>query len=304
MEIKQLRYFAAVVEAGNVTRAAQLLHIAQPALSYHILNLESALKTKLLNRSVNGVTPTSNGELLYRHAKSLLRQVEDIQVAIEHGNNKPSGKVAIGLPGSTARILAIPLLRELRNFPGILLEIVERQSGGLAALVAQGQVDLAITVDVHSPPGVVIHPLVSEELYAILAQPPARADATLSLAELAQLPLVLPSEPNIARVKLDLAFMEANLRYKLLAEASTTDLLVRIVRSGDACTVLPWSAVSEEIRLKQLYAVRIRKPSFKRELSLCISESVPLSQAAHVVYQLIMDKIPSLVAHGKWQRRA
>jgi LysR family nitrogen assimilation transcriptional regulator len=302
MEIKQLKYFLTVVEFGNITRAAESLHIAQPALSYHILNLEQELKTKLLNRSVHGVTPTSTGEVLYRHAKGVLRHIEDIRVAVDHESASPSGRVTIGIPGSTARILAIPLLKEARIFPGILLEIVERQSGELAALVAQGRLDIAVTVDAQSPGGVTILPLVNEELYAILPATEAKLSDSMTLADLAGYPLVLPSVPNLTRIKLDLAFLEANLSYKLLAEVSTTDLMIRIVESGAACTVLPWSAVSEEIRSNRLYAARMKNPTLKRELSLCVSEAVPLTQAAQVVRDLIVSTIPGLLTEGRWKK--
>lgn len=302
MEIKQLRYFLAIVEAGNITRAAQSLHIAQPALSYHILNLESDLKTKLLNRSVKGVTPTSTGEVLYRHAAAILRQINDIRVAVDQNSASPSGRVTVGIPGSTARILVIPLLRKLEKFPDILLEIVERQSGEIAALVAQGRLDMAITVDTRATRGVTIMSLAQEELYAILPTIRIKLDKVMTLECLAGFPLVLPSAPNLTRMKLDLAFLEAHLSYRLLAEVSTTDLLIRIVQSGIACTVLPWSAVSDEIRLKRLYAIPMKKPTLTRELSLCLSESVPLTQAAQVVQKLIVDTVPKLLAKGKWHK--
>jgi len=300
MDIKQLRYFVAIVDASSVTRASQLLHIAQPALSYHLSNLEAHLNTKLLNRNTSGVTPTASGELLYKHAKSLLRQIENLEISVSQHNSSPSGKVTIGLPGSTSRLLAIPLLQKLRQYPGILLEIVERQSGALAEVVAQAQVDLAITVDASAPPGVTMTPLVNEELFAILPQKFKVQHKKLTLQDLSRLPLALPSKPNLTRVKLDLAFMEANLKYTLLAEASTTDLLVRIARSGEACTVLPWSSVSEEIESGQLFALQIKKPIFSRELSLCVSDSVPLSQPARIVQSLVLDEVAALLPRSKW----
>src|SRR5690554_3278549 len=125
MDLRQLRYFVVIVEATSITRASQLLHVAQPALSYHVSNLEAHLNTKLLHRGSSGVTPTASGTLLYQHAKSVLRQIENLELSVGNRHLDASGKVAIGLPGSTSRILAIPLLKRLEGYPGILLEIVE-----------------------------------------------------------------------------------------------------------------------------------------------------------------------------------
>ena len=75
MDLRQLRYFVKIVELESISLAAEALHVAQPSLSQHVVNLESELGTKLLNRSNHGTKPTHEGEMLFRYAKSILRQV-------------------------------------------------------------------------------------------------------------------------------------------------------------------------------------------------------------------------------------
>ena len=94
MDIRHLRYFAKVVELRNITAAAEALFIAQPSLSQHMTNLEQELGVPLLERSVQGTRPTAMGELLYRHARTILRQFDDAQAAIRSGSETPAGRAA------------------------------------------------------------------------------------------------------------------------------------------------------------------------------------------------------------------
>jgi LysR family nitrogen assimilation transcriptional regulator len=97
MDIRQLRYFVKVVELKNITSAAEALFIAQPSLSQHMTNLEAELGVSLLERSVQGTRATAMGELLYRHAKTLLRQFEDTRSAIRQ--EPPAAKGTTSLTG-------------------------------------------------------------------------------------------------------------------------------------------------------------------------------------------------------------
>jgi LysR family nitrogen assimilation transcriptional regulator len=77
LELRQLRYFIKMVDVGNMTRAAGELYVAQPALSQQLANLESSLGIRLLKRGPKGVSPTQAGTLFYKHAKDILRKVDD-----------------------------------------------------------------------------------------------------------------------------------------------------------------------------------------------------------------------------------
>jgi LysR family nitrogen assimilation transcriptional regulator len=78
MQHRQLRYFVKIVEAGSFSRAAALIYIAQPALSQQIAELEEGLGTSLLKRSARGVRPTAAGEVLYREASALLKDLDQL----------------------------------------------------------------------------------------------------------------------------------------------------------------------------------------------------------------------------------
>lgn len=298
MDFKQLRYFVRIAELGNMTRASESLCIAQPALSQQIANLEAELDTRLFDRSVQGVKPTQSGQLLLRHAKSLLKQLEDTRAAIANETDQPTGRVSIGIPGSTGRILAIPLLHRLQDSPGILVELVERPSGELVDLVAAGRLDLAIAVDAQPRRGVQLAPLILEELYAIF-RPDGRRRKVVSIRELSENPLILAGPASTIRQRVEAAFLAERLNYRLVAEVGATDLLIRLVSAGLGWTVLSWAGVVDEVARGDVVAVPLARP-LHRDLSLCVSDALPLSRAAEAVRAAVVDIAEHLLESGEW----
>ena len=135
MDIRQLRYFAQIVESGSLSKASRSLFVAQPALSQQLAKLEDEVGKPLLQRSARGVTPTENGLALYHHARFMMRQLDQALSIARRETGDVHGMVSIGLPATTVAAIGVPLVRNVRaNFPGILLNVVEGMSGQAAAL--------------------------------------------------------------------------------------------------------------------------------------------------------------------------
>jgi len=300
MNLKQLNYFTTIVEFKNMTRASEKLHVAQPALSQQVRLLESELNVKLLHRNVHGVSPTREGELLYRHARSILRQIDNTHALLVKKDGPINGKVSIGMPSSTGRAVALPLLqRTMRLYPGITIEIVDVPSADLTALVAQGRVDMAITPNEQPRRGISMQPVLTEELFLIISPDMQISSIPVSVEELANIPLILPSKPNTLRASVDQLFLEKQLSYVLVAEASTSAILIPAVKAGLAATVLPWSAVREEVNSGALSSVRLASPTV-RELSLCTADSLPFTEAARFVRELFFNIVDEMIKNGEW----
>jgi LysR family nitrogen assimilation transcriptional regulator len=301
MDLKHLRYFVAIVEAGSMTRAAEVLCIAQPALSLHIRNLEEEFGVSLLSRNAHGVKVTPSGELLYRHAKGLLRQADNTKSLLSLQSDKPSGKVSVALPSSTAHLIALDVLRTVcESYPGITLEFLESPSVGLQTLVLHGRVDMAVVVHDRPLRGLTQYPLITEQLFVITQPHVPSSFKRFSLQELAQYPLVLVSPPNTIRTMLDHAFSLAQLDYRLVAEVSTTSLLVAAIRRGLGATLLPWSAVHEEVTAGTLIATPVADSTLQRNLSLCYAESLALNPASEVVREVIIRDVERRTSEGQW----
>jgi DNA-binding transcriptional LysR family regulator len=137
MELRQLRYFVAIVDHGSLSRAALVLHVAQPALTQQLRQLEDELGVQLLHRSAQGVLSTDAGKIFYEHAQAILKQVADAQAAVIQSAERPSGSVTLGLPHSISGALALPLLTAIapalsRNHPAADRG-TDRQPGRAAA---------------------------------------------------------------------------------------------------------------------------------------------------------------------------
>lgn len=302
MDLRQLRYFCRIVELESITAAAEALHIAQPSLSQHVANLEAEFSTRLLVRSPMGVTTTDIGRVLYRHAKMVLRQVEEARVAVERGRDTPAGHVTLGLPTSTSRVLADLLIEAVSaRMPEVTLELIEGSSADLGEAVARQRMDVAIAMDVQQQPRMQVTPLLDEELMLVGARQPGNVEA-VSLQEVARLPLLLPSFPNSIRVLIERAFAEAGLQYTLVAETSAVSILLAAARAKRGWTILPTSALAgSEAPGPSVAAIPISDPSFHRRASLCLSAQAQTSLGCMAIHDLVIEIARELVASKRWQ---
>lgn len=301
MKLRQLQYFLRVVEMQNITRAAESMHVAQPALSQQINLLEEDLGVKLLVRGSKGVLATPEGQLLYRHAQTILRQVENTRGLLSKTTSQVSGSVSIGLASSTARLIALPLLTiAKKTFPSVVIEIVDTPSADLTKLVMQGRVDFAVSPEQQIIKGLIRLPLFSEELYLLTHNSVTFRRASVSVADMSGLAFALPSPPNQLRALFDRLFHTERMSYNLFAEASTSAILVPLVTAGHAATVLPYSAVKPEIQSGQIKSHRIANLA-RRDMMLCMSETAVTSHAVEKVIELLRQVIEDLISKKQWQ---
>ncbi len=175
MELRQLAYFEAVVRHGGFSRAAEQLHIAQPAVSAQIRRLERELGTALLERTTRRVTLTPAGELVLARARSALAQVEGARADLAELATVTRGQLRIG---ATQLLASIDLPRALagfhRRYPAVTIAL---RSGLIADLLADldaGRIDVALC-PIHDdlPTSYLSQPLAAESV--VLATPPGLA---------------------------------------------------------------------------------------------------------------------------------
>lgn len=307
MEIRQFKYFVRIVELGSVSRAAADLFIAQPALSHQISNLEDELKVKLLARSVRGVTATEAGEVFYRHARALLRQMDRMRTDVQHAGDHPQGVVSVGLPTSAATILAPLLIATCsQRFPDIKLQITESLSGHLEELVVNGRIEMSLLFEpVQAEPETPksklsshldVRPLLIEQLFLLSASGAGDAEE-VPLAQAAQLPLVLPARSNVTRQIIDAAFLAGGHDMRVIAELDSLATIRAVVASGVGATI---GSASMPGGTAGLRVQRITDPELQRRLSLCTFDIMPLSSAANRIVELIAETAGELVDAGRW----
>src|SRR6476661_8254754 len=145
MDLKQLRTFRAVAELGSLSKAADRLRAAQPALSRHIKLLEHELRVELFVRNGRGMLLTSAGRMLLDRTTGLIRQIEQVSDDLKSANGNPSGRVILGLVPTVSAVLSGRFARRVINeFPDVSLRIVESYGGHLVEWLHRGEMDLAI----------------------------------------------------------------------------------------------------------------------------------------------------------------
>ncbi|MCU0126823.1 LysR substrate-binding domain-containing protein [Pseudomonas vlassakiae] len=299
MELRQLRYFIKIIEHGSLGRAALELEVGVSALSQQIAKLESELCTRLLNRSSTGVTPTSAGMAFLHHAQLSLRQAENAVLAAHRG--RMSGYVTVGLPPTTATVLALPLISAMRErYPDIQLHLVEMLSGHLAAQLNARQIDLAILFQLEGGKRWSVTPLLDEKLFVI--SPPQLAHApgnSVQLTDLGQLPLVMPSAQHGLRSTLMTAFERSGLMPNIIMEVDGLAVLMNAVRAGHAATIQPGAAAAlsgeSGLRVAQISDAHVGR----RNLLATLAED-ELSPAALAARRVIIDVAQQLVSQRQW----
>ncbi|NML42213.1 LysR family transcriptional regulator [Ramlibacter sp. G-1-2-2] len=300
MELRQLRYFARVVELGSMSRAALDLGVVQSALSQQISRLESELSTRLLQRSAKGVTPTEAGLAFFREAQLALRHADAASRAAQE--SRLSGSVSVGLAPTTASVLGLPLLRAMRErYPDVRLHMVESLSGHLSTMLNQRQLDLAVLFDTNPARRWSVTPLLEEKLFLIQARGAGRElPARIRLKDLRGLPLILPSGGHGLRSTLDAAF-RGRLSPDVGAEIDSLTMLMDAVSAGLGATIQPWAALGRFADAPQRFQLaEISDAGARRLNSLCSLSDDELSPAALAVRVVLAACARELVEAGRW----
>jgi LysR family nitrogen assimilation transcriptional regulator len=289
MQFRQLRYFVKVVEAGSFSRAAANIHVAQPALSQQIAELELRLGTKLLLRSARGVSPTAAGEALLRKASSILHQLDQLPALVRSSNGEPEGNVSVGLSSSLASTLIGPFIRHAKTMlPKVKLKLSDADSASLETGVESNGLDLAVAYDGGLGSKLLRRPVFRQRLYLIGTQPFFLKSSSISLEEVGKLPLVLPSLPSGRRALIDRAFAQRGLAPNVIAEADSLSSELLTVKTGIAHTILP--VLNESSFLRDGFAKPLLiEPGLFLTCSVISSRDVPLSHAGEAVQKLLTD---------------
>lgn len=300
MELRQLRYFVRVVELGSMGRAALDLGVVTSALSQQISRLEGELSTRLLQRTSTGVVPTDAGLAFWRQAQLALRHADDAVRAAQLA--RLSGHVSVGLPPSTSAVLGLPFMAAMRErYPEVRLHLVESLSGNLTSMLRARQLDLAVLFQADRGQRWSVLPVLDERLFLIarpgLAGLPDRE--RVEVGELADLPLILPSNQHGLRALLNAASSRGRYALNVVAEIDGLALLMDAVRAGYGATIQPGAALArlagEPLVTLEVADSAARRPNLLTSLS--DDELSPAGLAARVVLQGLMRE---LVQIGRW----
>lgn len=249
MELRQIRYFLTLAEECHFGRAAARLHVAQPALSQQIKQLERELGASLFHRSTRHVELTEAGRELTGYARTLVAEAERARTHITELATGRAGRVAVGFIGTATYDVLPRVARTVRaQLPHITLELRgELLTPQLSDGLLSGIYDLAVFRPGAVSEGVSVTPLRTESLVAVLpAHHPLAGRPRISLASLAGEPLVIhPARPqSVMQDHVLSACDRAGFRPPSLIEVGETATLVVLVAAGHGVALVPESVQS------------------------------------------------------------
>jgi len=302
LDIKQLKAIVTVAEVGSVTRAADLLHLVQPAVTRQIRTLEQELGIPLFERTGQGMRPTEAGAIMVDRARRALNELERARAEVQPTPGVVTGIVTLGLLESTSDLLAESLVTTLaRDHPGVELRLMTAYSGHLQQWLDDGDLDLTLLYNLDSTPSLNAHPLVRERLWAVApASAGLRADRPVPFPEAAKHPLVMPASGHALRRLIDTAAVRAGAAMDVVVQTNSMRVQKQLVQAGHGWTVLPGVGIAEDVARGTLSAAPLSEPDVWRSIVLGTPRHGRTPPAVEVVARELVRQVNSAVQQGRW----
>ena len=289
--LKAIQIFVVVAETCSFRKAAEVLHRSQSAVSTQIKLLEEQIGVSLFHRTTRRVQLTSEGEQLLSHAQRAVASLEQGLREIREAANVQVGHIAMGcVPSIAATVLPAVLAEFQRKRSSIRLELRELASGQLLEAISRQEVSFGIGPEVEHASDFDFAEITSEPIYALLPQAYWKPDHTMiTLAELAELPLVLASATAALRNSLNQELALRGLEITNAFEVIQVHTMLAFAQAGLGVAILPRIMIPRPLDAS-LQALPIVEPTMARKLCLITLKGNSLSPASHELTKLIVDR--------------
>lgn len=294
MDLKQIEYFVRVAELGSFTRASIALDIAQPALSRQVRMLEMEFEQSLLLRNGRGVTTTDAGKLLLEYGRDILFKAERLKEELGKARGALIGRVALGMPPSLLKILAVPILGTFREqLPAATLSIHEGLTTSMQESIASGRLDMALLYNAPSTTNIDLLPIVEEELFLVAPHDDLIPD-TIPLQDLPRYPLVVPGRPNAIRMLIESELAHLGLRAAIAVEIDGVNCILDLVKDRFGYAVLTKNAVDSLAETGTFRLARIT-PKILAKVSLAINSHRQMTATQKAVADIVRNVASTLL---------
>ena len=238
MELSQLRAFVEIARVGQLTRAAERLHLSQPAISGQLKALEEELGISLFERSSSGMTLTSAGRTLLAEAESILNAIQQLKQTAQHFQGRPAGRVSLGtvLDPATLR-LGDFLARAIESYPLIEIDMHQRFSGAALAGVRSGELDASFYFGSLENDDLIAEPLRPITYRVALPAEWGFDRRKAEWSELAARPWILAPETSTHRELAMELFAERGISPTQVIEADSENVILNLIQSGVGASI-------------------------------------------------------------------
>ncbi len=241
MLARQVRYFLAVAEHQSFTRAAEALHVSQPALSQQIRLMEESLGVQLFDRSGRMTRLTDSGEVYLQYVRRASREFREAKRAIHDVSDLSRGTLRVAVTPTFTTYLVGPLVEAFHSrYPNISLNVREISQEQMEDLLLSDEIDVGIAFSATLTPDLDLDPLLVESLALVVSTGHALASETsIGLETLSAESLVLLSAEFATRDQIDRFCRQHSIQPHVRIEANSISAVIEIVRRTRLSTLLP-----------------------------------------------------------------
>ncbi|WP_077002405.1 LysR family transcriptional regulator [Variovorax sp. KK3] len=304
MDLRQLRALLTIAETGSITRAAEILHIVQPALSRQVKLFEEEVGVALFDRERHGMVLTAAGRQFAARVKRALAEIDKGKEEISPKRQHVSGSVVVGFLPSAAEFLVSGLMGRVRHhYPSVQLRSSIAYIDTLRRGLEVGDVDVALLLmkDDDEADRIPQEPVLVESLF-LVGPHDAALDITtpVPLSDLQGRPFILPSESQGLRAIVERECGTAGVTLTVSAEAGSMSLQKSLVSQGAGLAILSGLVIADEVARGILTACPIDAPNLNRRLCLARSPAKQTTEAAAKVLDELRATVREHVLEGRW----
>lgn len=259
--------------------------------------MEASHDIKLFIRTGRGVDLTEAGRLFRDFALRIVRDVELLKSEMQQLRGEINGEVLVTIPLRVGRLILAPLVRRFsENFPKAAIYVYENINPVSQELLVSGEMDIGLFYDPPRPPSIIIDKIGNEDLY-LIGKPDilGKTDQPIDLADVAQMPLILPGPHSHYRGYVDKVFSSIGLSPTIVRELDTVDGLLSFVAEGEGVTILPYSNVAREVDEGRATARKIINPPIRRRLCVATGKHATSSLVRKTV--TLLKQV--IIEHGE-----
>ena len=293
---QQLLAFVTVAQEQNFTRAAQKLHISQPAISQHIQNLEQRLDVKLLDRTNKYVRLNKAGAVVYHHAKEILNMYYQMDRFVQDLKTDASGPLTIGASFTFGEYVLPHIIADFRTrFSKITPAIVIENTRAIVGRIARGELDIGIIEGKLIEEDVEVEPF-AKDTVVVVASPfhPLAKQPAVTAQDLAQANWIIREKGSGTREITDYLFAALQIQPKSVLEYSSTQVIKESVEAGLGLSVLSTWVIRKELKWGSLCHLPVCATSLHRQFSIVLQKSDFHTKATEAFRDFLRENTPTI----------
>ena len=295
MNLRALRYFVAIADAGSLTAAATAISIAQPALTRQLRELEPDLGAQLFQRTPRGVLLTQAGVTLYESAQRMLAEAARVRLNLSQRQDTTSTPVALGASPTLARLILPSLFENCQHaISGVKLRAREAFTPALLDWLERGMIDMAIVTNPEAGRALALHPLLSEP-FALVSHTSLKLEPAVSVSQLTRVPVLMTS---LHRAIVEKQLIPLGGRLNVQAEMDSVDSIRELVLRGRCATIMPVSVFNEQRATRTLRMSEVSGVQLSRLLVLATRLDRQDNSAQQAVREMIEAEFARMTRRG------